>query len=89
VKFKLDENLPASAASKLTDAGDNVDTVVDKNLAGAPNPDVVSAATTAGRILISVSGEPYDSAAAFCMIAKCCLNELSPAATRTQRLHGV
>lgn len=30
VKFKLNENLPASAASKLTDAGHSVDTVVDE-----------------------------------------------------------
>lgn len=54
MNFKLHENLPASAASKLTDAGHDVDTVVDENLAGAPDPDVVSAATTAGRILISL-----------------------------------
>ena len=54
MKFKLDENLPASAASKLTDAGHDVDTVVDENLVGAPDPDVVSAATTAERIVISL-----------------------------------
>ena len=54
MKFKLDEILPASAATELADAGPDVDTVMDENLAGAPDPDVVNAATTAGRILISL-----------------------------------
>jgi predicted nuclease of predicted toxin-antitoxin system len=54
VKFKLDENLPASSAAELTDAGHDVDTVADEHLTGAPDPDVVDAATAAGRILISL-----------------------------------
>jgi predicted nuclease of predicted toxin-antitoxin system len=54
VKFKLDENLPASAATGLTDAGHDVDTVIDESLSGAPDPDVVIASTAAKRILISL-----------------------------------
>jgi predicted nuclease of predicted toxin-antitoxin system len=54
VKFKLDENLPASAAAVLAAAGHDADTVTDEDLTGAPDPDVVAAATAAGRILISL-----------------------------------
>jgi hypothetical protein len=44
-------NLPGSAATKLTDAGHDVDAVAEEQLTGAPDPDVV---TAAGRILISL-----------------------------------
>jgi predicted nuclease of predicted toxin-antitoxin system len=54
VKFKLDENLPASAAAALAGAGHDVDTVPTEGLIGARDPDVVSAATGAGRILVSL-----------------------------------
>jgi predicted nuclease of predicted toxin-antitoxin system len=54
VRFKLDENLPVSAAAKLADAGHDVDTVAEEHLTGAPDPDVVAAATTTGRVLISL-----------------------------------
>jgi predicted nuclease of predicted toxin-antitoxin system len=54
VKFKLDENLPASAAATLGSAGHDVDTVAGEGLTGAGDPDVVSAATGAGRILVSL-----------------------------------
>jgi predicted nuclease of predicted toxin-antitoxin system len=54
VKFKLDENLPVSSAAILTSTGHDVDTVIEEGLTGAPDPDVVGAATTAGRILISL-----------------------------------
>jgi predicted nuclease of predicted toxin-antitoxin system len=54
VKFKLDENLPASSAAILAKAGHDVDTVADEALVGAPDQDVVGAATAAGRILISL-----------------------------------
>jgi predicted nuclease of predicted toxin-antitoxin system len=45
VKFKLDENLPASSAAILAGAG---------QLNGATDPEVVAAATAAGRVLISL-----------------------------------
>jgi predicted nuclease of predicted toxin-antitoxin system len=54
VKFKLDENLPISSAAILTSAGHDVDTVTQEDLIGALDRDVVAAATTAGRILISL-----------------------------------
>jgi hypothetical protein len=41
VKFKLDENLPASSAAILASAGHDVDTVAEEALAGAPDQDVV------------------------------------------------
>ena len=54
MKFEVDENLPASAAAILASAGHDVDTVPAEGLTSAPDPDVVSAATGAGRILISL-----------------------------------
>ncbi|MBV9205118.1 MAG: DUF5615 family PIN-like protein [Actinobacteria bacterium] len=54
MKFKLDENLPVSSAAILTSAGHDVDTVAQERLIGAPDRDVVAAATAAGRILISL-----------------------------------
>ena len=52
MKFKLDENLPASSAAVLARAGHDVDTVTAEGLTGAPDRDVVVAATAEGRILI-------------------------------------
>ena len=54
MKFKLDENLPVSSAAILTGAGHDADTVTDEGLVGAPDRDVVVAATAEGRILISL-----------------------------------
>jgi predicted nuclease of predicted toxin-antitoxin system len=54
VRFKLDENPPASATTILQAAGHDVDTVIAEGLTGAPDPDVVVAATAADRILISL-----------------------------------
>ena len=54
MKFKLDENLPVSSAAILASAGHDVDTVGEEGLSGAPDPEVVAAATAAGRVLISL-----------------------------------
>jgi predicted nuclease of predicted toxin-antitoxin system len=54
VKFKLDENLPASSAAVLADAGHDVDTVTAEGLTGTHDRDVVTAAAGAGRILITL-----------------------------------
>jgi hypothetical protein len=43
-----DENLPLSSAAILTSAGHDVDTVTDEGLTGAPDQDVVAAATQVG-----------------------------------------
>ena len=53
MKFKLGENLPASSAI-VEAAGHDVGTVTAEGLTGTPDPDVVAAATAAGRILISL-----------------------------------
>ena len=54
MKFKLDENLPASAAAILASAGHDADTVIAEHLAGASDPDVVTAASAVGRVLITL-----------------------------------
>jgi predicted nuclease of predicted toxin-antitoxin system len=54
VKFKLDENLPVSSTAILASAGHDIDTVTHEGLTGAPDQNVVAAATAAGRILISL-----------------------------------
>ena len=51
MKFKLDENLPASSAAILAGAGHDVDTVGQEGLSGALDPEVVAAA---GRVLVSL-----------------------------------
>ncbi|HYO60622.1 MAG TPA: DUF5615 family PIN-like protein [Actinomycetota bacterium] len=54
MKIKLDENLPASAAVHLTEAGHDVSTVVDEDLVGANDRDVASAAQAEGRIVVTL-----------------------------------
>lgn len=45
---------PAGLAAILASAGHDADTVIAEHLAGAPDPDVVTAACTAGRLLITL-----------------------------------
>ena len=54
MKFKLDENLSASSAAISAGAGHDVDTLGQEGLSGATDPEVVAAATAAGRVLISL-----------------------------------
>jgi predicted nuclease of predicted toxin-antitoxin system len=54
VKFKLDENLPVSSVAILASAGHDVDTVPVEGITGAPDPDVVAAATGSRRIPITL-----------------------------------
>jgi predicted nuclease of predicted toxin-antitoxin system len=54
VKFKLDENLPVSAAAILAGAGHDAGTVPGEGLAGRPDQEVVTASSAAGRVLISL-----------------------------------
>ena len=54
MKVKLDENIPRSARQDLTAAGHHVDSVVDENLAGATDPQVVAAAAATGRLFITL-----------------------------------
>lgn len=54
MRIKLDENLPESARSPLTDAGHDTDTAHAEGLDGADDPDVLAGATADGRLLITL-----------------------------------
>jgi predicted nuclease of predicted toxin-antitoxin system len=54
VKVKLDENVPRSARQVLIAAGHDVDTVIDEDLGGASDPQIVAAAAADERLLITL-----------------------------------
>ena len=54
MRLKLDENLPTGLAVELTVRGHDADTVIDERLDGQPDPVVVTAATGAGRMLVTL-----------------------------------
>ncbi|MGH2856270.1 MAG: DUF5615 family PIN-like protein [Solirubrobacteraceae bacterium] len=54
MKVKLDENIPRRAVAVLTGAGHQVDTVLDERLGGAPDVEVLRAASAEGRLLVSL-----------------------------------
>lgn len=54
MKIKLDENLSHRLRKKLEGLGHDVDTVVDENLAGADDFNVLSAATKESSILFTL-----------------------------------
>jgi predicted nuclease of predicted toxin-antitoxin system len=54
VRVELDQNVPRSARQVLIAAGHDVDTVVDEELGGASDPQVVTAAAADGRLLITL-----------------------------------
>ena len=53
MKFKLDENMPRDAATRLSDEGYDVETVIGEGLGGEDDPPVLRAATDEGRILLT------------------------------------
>jgi predicted nuclease of predicted toxin-antitoxin system len=53
VKFKLDENMPRDAATRLSDEGYDVETVIGEGLGGERDPPVLKAAADEGRILLT------------------------------------
>ncbi len=53
MRFKLDENIPASLKPILVQAGHQADTVVDEGLAGRADPEIWDAAQTAQAVLIT------------------------------------
>jgi predicted nuclease of predicted toxin-antitoxin system len=54
MKFKIDENLPAELKTDLIAAGYDAETVVDENLAGAPDPQLVQVVQRDDRILLTM-----------------------------------
>ena len=54
MRIKLDENIPATAATVATQLGHDADTVVGENLTGATDADVLLASTRAERLLITL-----------------------------------
>lgn len=53
MKIKLDENLPASLAETLRQAGHDTDTVPEEGLTGQPDQMVWQASQQSGRLLIT------------------------------------
>jgi predicted nuclease of predicted toxin-antitoxin system len=54
MQFKLDENLPPSAARLLRGLGHDVMTVYDQGLQGFNDPDILAACQGEGRTLVSL-----------------------------------
>jgi predicted nuclease of predicted toxin-antitoxin system len=54
MKIKLDENLGRRGGDQFRAAGHDVDSVVDEGLATANDDEVRAAATTAGRVLVTL-----------------------------------
>jgi predicted nuclease of predicted toxin-antitoxin system len=54
VKLKLDENLPASCRAVVADHGHDVESVVDEGMAGSGDAAVLAAATSEGRIVVTL-----------------------------------
>lgn len=53
MKLKLDENLGRSVAARLSDAGHDVDSVLEEGLGGADDAAVLAAATAERRVLVT------------------------------------
>ncbi len=53
MKVKLDENIPASVASRLAQLGVDTDTVLGEGLRGRPDADVWSAAQNEDRLFVT------------------------------------
>ncbi len=53
-RFKLDENIPANAASLLRGAGHDVATVLEEGLGGQPDGRVFEAALSERRTLVTL-----------------------------------
>jgi predicted nuclease of predicted toxin-antitoxin system len=53
MRLKLDENIPASTAIRLTALGHDVHTVLEEGLSGRPDNDVWQAAQTEARFLVT------------------------------------
>lgn len=53
MKVKLDENMPAPMAALFRQAGHDVATVTEQGMSGSEDPEVLRAATTEQRVLVT------------------------------------
>lgn len=53
-RFKLDENLPTEIADELRGLGQDVQTVADELLTGAPDPTLLARIQTEGRVFLTM-----------------------------------
>ena len=54
MKIKLDENIPGAVAELMRAREFDVDTVLEEPLGGQSDPDVLAAASTEGRLLVTL-----------------------------------
>jgi len=54
MKFKLDENLPLELVEDLQRLGHDADSVYSEGLVGHPDPDILTAAKSENRILLTM-----------------------------------
>ncbi len=54
IRFKVDENLPAEAATILTDAGHDAVTVLDQRLQGTPDQNLSEICQAEGRAIVTL-----------------------------------
>lgn len=54
LKFKVDENLPIEVATLLVDAGHDAVTVLDQDLGGRPDPEVVAVCRQEERVVVTL-----------------------------------
>jgi predicted nuclease of predicted toxin-antitoxin system len=54
MKFKIDENLPVESAQLLNQGKHNAVTVLDQNLQGSDDPEIINVCAQEGRILITL-----------------------------------
>jgi len=60
MKIKLDQNLSQYLRDDLTALNHNVDTVLEQGLSGAPDPEVLKAATSHDRLLFTLDNDFLD-----------------------------
>ena len=60
MRFKLDENLPTSAAHVLTSEGHNVETAAEESLEGAVDSAIFAACQEEGRVLVTLDTDFAD-----------------------------
>ena len=60
MRFKIDENLPVELAQLLNQGKHNALTVLDQNLQGSDDPEIIKICTKEGRILVTLDKDFAD-----------------------------